>query len=89
MTKTMIHVTWHLTTVAFLSVGIALLLSASVLDGDTAHAVGLAAAGAATCFAAVMVGLPAATARSRRSLLRHPGPAVFVATAALAWWGAL
>jgi len=89
MTRTMIHVAWHLTTVGFLAVGIALLLSASVLDGDTARGIGLAAAGAATGFAAVMVGLPAATARSRRSLLRHPGPAVFAATAALAWWGAL
>jgi hypothetical protein len=26
---------------------------------------------------------------SRRALLRHPGPAVLAATAALAWWGAL
>src|SRR5215475_15538509 len=30
-TKTMIHVTWHMTTLAFLTVGAALLLSGSVL----------------------------------------------------------
>jgi hypothetical protein len=88
-TQTMIHVTWHLTTIAFLTVGFALLLSGSVLEGDQARGVGLVAAGAATGFAAVTVGLSAAHAQSLRPLLRHPGPAVLTATAALAWWGAL
>jgi hypothetical protein len=89
MTKTMIHVTWHTTTIAFLTVGVALLLSGTVLDGDTARGIGLVAAGAATGFAAVAVGLGAAYTRSPRSLVRHPGPAVLTATAALAWWGTL
>jgi hypothetical protein len=84
-TKTMIHVTWHMTTIALLTVGSALLLSGSVLEGDTARGIGLLAAGAATGFAAVAVGLGA----SPRSLFRHPGPAVLTVTAALAWWGAL
>jgi hypothetical protein len=88
-TKTMIHVTWHMTTIAFLTVGSALLLSGSVLDGDTARGIGLLAAGASTGFAAVAVGLGAASARSSRSLLRHPGPVLLIVTAALAWWGAL
>jgi len=88
-TKTMIHVTWHLTTIAFLTVGSALLLSGSVLQGDQARGIGLVAASAATGFAAVTVGLSAAHAQSLRSLLRHPGPAVLTATAVLAWWGAL
>jgi hypothetical protein len=87
-TKSMIHVTWHTTTIAFLTVGSALLLSGTVLHGDTARGIGLVAAGASTGFAAVAVGLGGA-ARSPRSLLRHPGPAVLTATAALAWWGAL
>src|ERR1700704_6879372 len=56
-TKTMIHVTWHLTTIAFLTVGAALLLSGSVLHGDAARGIGLLAAGAATGFAAVALGL--------------------------------
>jgi hypothetical protein len=86
-TKTMIHVTWHLTTVAFLTVGFALLLSGSVVDGDTARGVGLVAAGAATGLAVVTVGLGAAYAQSPRSLLRHPAGALLIATAALAWWG--
>jgi hypothetical protein len=89
MTKAMIHVTWHITTVAFLTVGCALLLSGSVLHGDTARGIGLVAAGASTGFAAVAVGLGAAHARSPRLLYRHPGPVVLTATAALAWWGAL
>ena len=88
-TKTMIHVTWHLTTIAFLTVGSALLLAGSLLHGDQARAVGLVGAGAATGFAAVTVGLSAAHARSLRSLLRHPGAAMLTATAVLAWWGAL
>ena len=88
-TKTMIHVTWHMTTIALLTVGSALLLSGSVLHGDTARGIGLVAAGASTGFAAVAVGLGAAYAQSPRFLLRHPGPAVLTATAALAWWGAL
>jgi hypothetical protein len=84
-TKTMIHAAWHMTTVGFLTVGSALLLAGSVLDGDTARATALLAAGASTGFAAVAVGLGA----SPRSLLRHPAPAMLIATAALAWWGAL
>jgi hypothetical protein len=89
MTWAMIHVTWHVTTIAFLAVGIALLLSGSVLDGDEARAVGLVAAGMSTGFAAVAVGVGAADTRTPRSLLRHPGPIALAVVAALAWWGAL
>jgi hypothetical protein len=89
MTKAMIHVTWHLTTIAFLTVGSALLLSGTVLQGDTARGFALLAAGACTGFAALAVGLGAAYTQSPRSLFRHPGPVVLTATAALAWWGAV
>jgi hypothetical protein len=89
MTKAMIHTTWHMTTIAFLTVGCALVLSGSVLDGDAARAVGVVAAAAATGFAALALGLGAAYTQSPRSLYRHPGPAVLTATAALAWWGIL
>jgi hypothetical protein len=89
MTRTMIHASWHLTTLAFLTVGVGLLLAGSVLDGDAARAIALLAAAACTGFAALVVGMGAAASGSPRSLVRHPGPALLTATAALAWWGAL
>jgi hypothetical protein len=89
MTMAMIHASWHMTTVGFLTVGSALLLAGAVLHGDTARALGLLAAAASTGFAAVALGMGAAYTRAPRSLLRHPGPIVLTATAALAWWGAL
>jgi hypothetical protein len=87
-TKSMIHVTWHMTTIALLTAGSALLVSGSVLHGDAARGIGIVAAGAFTGFAALAVGLGGAT-RSPRSLLHHSGPVVLTVTAALAWWGAL
>jgi hypothetical protein len=89
MTKAMIHVTWHITTLAFLVVGVALLLSATILEGDTAEAVAVLAAAAMTGYAAIAVGLGAAYMRSPRFLFRHLGPATLTLTAALAWAGAL
>jgi hypothetical protein len=89
MTRTMIHVTWHMTTVAFFTVGSALLLSGSVLDGETAQGIGLVAAAASTGFAALAVWLGGAYRHFPRSVLIHPAPVVLTATAALAWWGAL
>ena len=89
MTKAMIHVTWHMTTFAFLTVGSALVLAGSVLDGDAARGISVVAAVAVTGFAALAVGLGAAHMRSPRGLLRHPAPIALTAAAALAWWGAL
>jgi hypothetical protein len=87
------HVTWHVTTIAFLIVGSALVLSGSVLHGDTARGFGLLAASASTGFAALAVGLGVSYTQSPRSTFRslflHPGPAMLTVTAALAWWGAL
>jgi hypothetical protein len=88
MTRTMIHVTWHIATVAFLTVGVALLLAGTVIDGDAARGIGLVCASAFTGFAAVALGL-AGYSQPPRALLRHPGPIAIVTTAALAWWGAL
>jgi hypothetical protein len=89
MTRTMIHAAWHLTTIAFLTVGSALLLAGSVLDGDAARGIAVVAAAASTGFAALVVGLGSAYRQFPRSLLRHPAHLVLTATAALAWWGAL
>ena len=81
MTMTMIHVTWHMTTIAFLTVGSALLLAGSVLHGDAARGIGLLAAGASTGFTAVAAGgggipsIPFPAPRSRRAH-RHRGAGV-------------
>jgi hypothetical protein len=88
-TRTMLHVTWHMTTIAFLMVGAALILSGSVLGGEEARGIALLAAGTCTGFAALAVVLGATSTRSPRSLLRHPAATVLTATALLAWWGAL
>ena len=88
MTKAMIHVTWHITTVAFLTVGVALVLAGAVLDGDAARGISLVAAAGATGFAAVALVLGTASA-PLRSGLRHPGPVALTAVAVFAWWGAL
>jgi hypothetical protein len=89
MTKAMIHVTWHITTIAFLTAGAALVLAGAVLDGDTARGIAVVGAGACTGFALVAVGLGAAYMRTPRAMLRHPAPFVLTAAAALAWLGAL
>jgi hypothetical protein len=89
MTKSMIHITWHMTTIAFVTVGATLLLSGSVLHGDIAKGISLVAAGASTGFAVLAVGLGAAGTRSPRSLFRHPAPVALTSTAVLAWLGAL
>jgi hypothetical protein len=88
-TKNMIHVAWHMTTIAFVTVGSALVVAGTVLEGDTARGIGLVAAGALSGFAALAVGLGAAHTKTARSLFSHPGPGALTATAALAWWGAL
>jgi hypothetical protein len=88
MTSAMIHVTWHMATVGLLTVGGALLLAGSALHGDAARDVALVAASGSTGFAAVALFL-GGSAQPLRSVIRHPGPAVLTATAALAWLGAL
>jgi hypothetical protein len=88
-TKMEIHINWQWASITFLVFGVGLLLSGSVLDGDSARALGLFAAGTLTGFAVVAVGLVAAYMRSPRSVLLHGAPVGLTAVAALAWWGAL
>ena len=89
LTKAMIQVSWHIATIAFLTLGSALVVAGSALHGDTARGIGLVAAAGFTGFAAIAAGFGAARTRSLRPFLRHPGPAVLALTAALAWAGAL
>jgi hypothetical protein len=88
MTRAMIHVAWHMTTVAFFTLGLALLIAGSALDGSAVRGIGVVAAAGFTGFATVAVALGGARTQPSR-FLHHPGPAVLAATAALAWWGAL
>jgi hypothetical protein len=88
-TMRMIHVTWHVATLAFLTVGCALLIAGSALHGDTRRGLAFLAAGASTGFAALVVGMGAGAPGFPRALVRHPAPAMLTATALLAWLGAL
>ena len=88
MTKSMVHVTWHITTFAFLATGVGMLLSAWALEGEAAEALAWFTAAAFTGYAAIAVGLGSAK-HPPRALAQHPGPAALAATAALAWLGAL
>jgi hypothetical protein len=88
MTRTMLHVAWHLATVAFVTVGVALVVAGTALEGDARQALAVVCAIAATGFAAVTLVL-GGTALSLRGFVRHPAPALLTVTAALAWWGAV
>jgi hypothetical protein len=88
-TRAMIHVTWHVTTFAFLACGVGLLVAGTALEGDARRATGILAAGAFTGFAAVALVLGLANTRSPRGLVRHPGPIALAAVAVLGWVGAL
>jgi hypothetical protein len=88
MTRAMVHVTWHIVTFAFLAVGVGMVISAALLDGDAADVLAWFCAAAFTGFAAVAIVLGGAK-QSPRAFVRHPGPVVLAATAALAWWGAV
>ena len=87
MTKAMIHVTWHVTTFAFLTSGVAMLIAAAALEGPAQKAVGVIGAVSFTGFGLLATGIGAAYMRSPRGFLTHPGPLVLSSTAVLAWWG--
>lgn len=87
ITKVMIRATWHMTTIAFVTVALALLLSGLVLHGETARGITFVAAGASTGFAGLAV--VGAWVHAPRSLLHHPAPVMLTVVTVLAWWGAL
>jgi hypothetical protein len=82
----LIHVSWHLVTIAFLLSGIALFAISGSANAALVRGVATFLAALYACFAALALGYSAA--RLPSALLRHPAPIGFVVTAALIWWGA-
>ncbi len=89
MTKTMVHVTWHFVTITFLTFGVALVLSGSLLEGDAARGISRVVAAACTAFWAIALVMGAAYTRSARFVLLHPAPVLLTVLVAIVWWGAL
>ncbi len=85
MTKAMIQAAWHLTTVAFVTTGCALVAAGAIVQGETARGMAVVGAAAASGFAAVVV--VGALAGARRAVFSHPAPILLTAVAVLAWWG--
>jgi hypothetical protein len=88
-TKLMIRATWHITTLAFVVIGSAMLVCSPAGSSDACRGIGQLAAISYAAFGALAAGLVAS--RGPRALLRalrrHPAPLVFVSVAVLAWWG--
>jgi hypothetical protein len=86
MTMTMIRVTWHITTIAFVELAI-LDIYAPVVSGGAGRDVEWLAAGTSTAFAAWAMG--AGLRQGPAALLRHRGPLALATIAGLTWWGTL
>lgn len=89
-TKLMIRATWHITTLAFLVIGSAMIACAPAGSSQACGGVGRLTAIAFASFAALTIGLVARRGPRAmlRALRRHPAPMVFVVVAVLAWCGA-
>jgi hypothetical protein len=85
-TRAMIRVSWHLGTLTFAAFGSALATCGFLGPGDACRGIGVVAASSFTAFLVLVV--VSALHRPRRLFL-HPGPAMFLAVAALTWWGTL
>jgi hypothetical protein len=86
-TKVMIRVTWHLVTITFATLGVALILMGTRSPDSASRAIGVVAASAFTAFflLAAVVGF---RPRVIKASMRHPAPLMFALSAALCWWGA-
>lgn len=87
MTKLMIRATWHITTLAFVVIGSALIGCAPGDASQMCKGIGRLAAVSYASFGAMAIGLVVAARRFPRALLQHPAPVVFGGVAVLAWWG--
>ncbi len=83
-TRAMIRATWHIVTLTFAAFGLSLATCGFVGPGDACRGIGVVAASSFTGFLAVAV---AVVLQRPRAEIRHRGPLVFLAVAALTWWG--
>jgi hypothetical protein len=83
-TRTMIRFSWHAVTLTFAAFGSALVTCGVLGPGESCRGIGLVAASTFTAFMALAV---VAALERRRMLFAHPGPPMFLAVAALTWWG--
>ncbi len=84
MSLLMIRATWHITTLAFLVMGSALVACSPVSSG-ACEGIGRISAIAFASFFLLTIGL--AAPHVRRTVRRHPAPLIFLAVAVLAWAG--
>jgi hypothetical protein len=84
MSLLMIRATWHITTLAFLVMGSALVACSPVPSG-ACEGIGRISAIAFASFFLLTIGL--AAPHVRRTVRRHPAPLIFLAVAVLAWVG--
>jgi hypothetical protein len=80
----MIRVTWHVATLTFAVLGSALATCGVLGPGEACPGIGVVAASTFTAFLALAV---VVALQRRRMLFAHPGPPMFLAVAALTWWG--
>ena len=81
----MIRATWHITTLAFLVLGSAL-VACTPASSAACEGVGRVSAIAFASFFVLTIGL--AAPHVRRTVRRHPAPLIFLAVAVMAWVGA-
>ena len=85
MSLLMIRATWHITTLAFLVLGSAL-VACTPASSAACEGVGRVSAIAFASFFVLTIGL--AAPHVRRTVRRHPAPLIFLAVAVMAWVGA-
>lgn len=83
-TRAMIRVTWHIVTLTFAAFGLSLVTCGFLGPGEGCHGIGVVAASSFTGFLALAV---AVVLQRPSAEIRHRGPLVFLAVAALTWWG--
>lgn len=87
MTKLMIRVTWHITTLAFVVIGTAMVACAPGGTSQACVGIGMVAAISYASFALLAVGLVVTQGPRPLLRMRHPAPLLFMLVAGLAWWG--